>query len=114
MSANIYKNYEISPNSNGFQVLPNEPVRIASFIVQNENVTALFAFTDGGLSLHQSFPNITDAKLTDEAMGIIHSYIDSNKIKHSDEYTFEFHPTNYISVSNPKWWTNSLKESYGK
>jgi hypothetical protein len=113
--ANItYNNYEIIPHSDGFQLLPNALVRVASFIVQKEDVTAAFAFTDGGVLLHMSDPSITDTKLNDDVIGIIHSFIDDDKINHTDEYTFEYHPTNYIQVSNPRWWTNTLKEIYGK
>lgn len=57
-------------------------------------------------------PQLKDEDLLEEAENIIKKYINNGMIKHLEEYTFEYHPSNFIDVENPKWWTKTLKEIY--
>ncbi len=107
-----FKNYEINPYSIGFENPGGTLIRIASFIVRKDDLVAVFAFTDGGMLIHMSHPHLNDEYLLNEAKKIINNFIDNNKIKHLEEYTFEFHPSNYIQVINPKWWNKTLKAIY--
>lgn len=107
-----YKNFDIVPHSSGFENPAGTLIRIASFIVRKKDIIAVFAFTDGGVLIHMSHPHFNDEYLLNEAKKIINIFIDNNKVKHLEEYTFEFHPSNYIQVIDPKWWNKTLKNIY--
>ena len=51
--------------------------------------------------------------LLKEAGEIIKQHIDSGELKHLEEYTFEYHPSNFIKVTDPTWWVKSLRRHYG-
>jgi excisionase family DNA binding protein len=109
-----YQGFDIIPHSIGFENPGGTLIRIASFIVRkDDNPIAVFAFTDGGVLIHMSHPHLNDEYLLNEVKKIINNFIDNKKIKHLEEYTFEFHQSNYIQVIDPKWWTKTLKEIYG-
>lgn len=108
-----YKEFTIMPYNQGFEISPGTLMRIASFIVTKDNLISGFAFTDGGMLLHMSHPHIKDEKLLEDAKQIIKSFIDNNQLEHLEEYTFEYYPSNFIQVNDPKWWTKALKRIYG-
>ncbi len=108
----IYKGFTIRPHGNGFEFSPGTLIRIASFIVQKDDVVACFAFAEGMLN-RMSHPEINDEDLLREAEEIIKRDIDNDKIRHLEEYTFEYHPSSFIDVDNPKWWIKTLKQYYG-
>lgn len=99
------------PFSQGFEI-SSGLMRIASFIVSNDAVISSFAFTDGGMLLHMSHTHLKDEDMLEEARGIIKSFIDREQVGHLEEYTFEFHLSNYFQVKDPKWWIKSLKDIY--
>lgn len=107
-----YKDYEIIPHSIGFKNQSGTLIRIASFIVRKGDLIAVFAFTDGGMLVRMSHQHLNDDYLLNEVEKIINNFIDNNNIKHLEEYTFEFHPSNYVQVIGPKWWNKTLKEIY--
>lgn len=109
-----YKEFEIISYSSGFQISPVTMIRIASFIVRKDRLISVFAFSDGGISLRMAHSEIKDENLLVEAEEIIKRFIDDDKVKHLEEYTFEFQPTNFINVNNPRWWIKSLRNIYGE
>jgi len=104
-----YKDYDIIPHSSGFENPAGTLIRIASFIVRKKDLIAVFAFTDGGMLLKISNPYLKDENLFEQATEIIKQYIDADKIKHLEEYTFEYRPQKYTRILEPKWWTKTLK-----
>jgi len=107
-----YKGFDIVPYSPGFELFTDRLGIIASFIVKNDSTMAVFAFAVGGLTMFAD-PDISDDDLLKEAREIIKKHIDNKQVKHLEEYTFEYNPSNFISVTNPQWWTKSLKKHYG-
>lgn len=107
-----YKGFDIVSHSPGFEISPGTLTRIASFIVRSNDLISGFAFAEGMLT-RMSHPHLKDKDLLEEADGIIKEYIDDEKLKHLEEYTFEYRPSNFICVNNPKWWVKSLKKHYG-
>ena len=106
-----YKGFEVISYSDGFQISPGTLIRIASFIVRKDDVIAGFAFAEGMLT-RMSHPELKDGDLLQEAEQIIKTYIDNDRVRHLEEFTFEYHPSNFIDVDNPKWWIKSLKKIY--
>lgn len=107
-----YKEFDIVPHSSGFENPAGTLIRIASFIVRKDDLIAVFAFMDGGMLLRMSDPHIKDENLLKQAREIIERYVDSGKIKHLEEYTFEYHPSEYVQVYDPNWWNKTLKQIY--
>jgi len=104
-----YEGFDILPYSPGFDLFTDRLGIVASFIVKNDNVMSVFAFAVGGFTMFAQ-PDISDDDLLKKAREIIKEYIDNKKIKHLEEYTFEYHPSNFIDVGNPQWWTKTLKK----
>ncbi len=109
-----YKDFDIIPHSSGFENPGGTLIRIASFIVRKSDLVVVFAFMDGGMLLRMSHPHLKDENLLKRAREIIERYIDSNKLNHLEEYTFEYHPENFIESQNPRWWIKTLKDIYQK
>ncbi len=107
-----HKGFDIIPYSPGFELFTDRLGIIASFIVRNTDTVSVFAFAVGGLTMFAN-TNISDDDLLEEAKGIIKRHIDNELVKNLEEYTFEYHPSNFISVDNPKWWIKTLKKYYG-
>ena len=107
-----YNGFDILPYSPGFELFTDRLGIVASFIVKNEGIMSVFAFAVGGLIMFAQ-PEISDDDLLKESREIIKEYIDNKKVQHLEEYTFEYHPSNFISVTNPQWWTKTLKKYYG-
>src|SRR3989344_7498694 len=107
-----YNGFDILPYSPGFELFTDRLGIVASFIVKNEGSMSVFAFAVGGLTMFAQ-PEISDDDLLKESREIIKEYIDNKKVQHLEEYTFEYHPSNFISVTNPQWWTKTLKKYYG-
>ena len=107
-----YKDFDIIPHNFGFEISPGTLIRIASFIVRKDDLITGFAFAEGFLT-RMAHPELKDEDLLKEAKEIIKKYIDSGKLKHLEEYTFEYHPSNFIDVENPTWWVKSLRRHYG-
>ena len=106
-----YKGFTITSYSDGFQVSPGTLIRIASFIVRKDDLIAGFAFAESMLT-RMANPELKDEELLQKAEEMIKKYIDDNAIKHLEEYTFEYHPSAFIDVDNPKWWVKTLKKYY--
>jgi hypothetical protein len=100
-----YSSYEIEKWSNGFKLVPGSLHLIASFIVKKEGFVAGFAFKVSYLDWVAQ--QLKGDELMSKAEKIIKSYIDSNKVKRLEEYTFEYMESEFISVNNPKWWIKS-------
>lgn len=107
-----YKNFDIIPYSPGFELFTDRLGIVASFIVRRENLVSAFAFAVGGLTMFAN-KDLSDDELLKEARSIIKRCIDEKKVKHLEEYTFEYHPSNFIEVNNPQWWIKSLSKYYG-
>lgn len=106
-----YKGFDIIPYSLGFELFTDRLGTVASFIIRSDKTISVFAFAVGGLIMFAN-PNLSDDNLLVEAKEIIKKYIDNNSVKHLEEYTFEYHPCNFVSVNNPPWWIKSLKKYY--
>ena len=107
-----YKDFDIIPHNFGFEISPGTLIRIASFIVRKDDLITGFAFAEGFLT-RMAHPELKDEDLLKEAKEIIKKYIDSGKLKHLEEYTFEYQPSNFIDVENPTWLVKSLRRHYG-
>ncbi|PIZ46302.1 hypothetical protein COY32_03540 [candidate division WWE3 bacterium CG_4_10_14_0_2_um_filter_41_14] len=107
-----YNGFDILPYSPGFELFTDRLGIVASFIVKNEGIMSVFAFAVGGLTMFAQ-PEISDDDLLKEAREIIKEHIDNKKVQHLEEYTFEYHSSNFIDVENPQWWTKTLKKYYG-
>ncbi len=109
-----YKDFDILPHNFGFEVSPGTLIRIASFVVRkrNDDLITGFAFAEGFLT-RMAHPELKDKDLLEEAREIIKQHIDAGGLKHLEEYTFEYHPSNFIKVDDPSWWVKSLRRHYG-
>ena len=106
-----YKDYEIIPHSEGFQISPGTLIAIASFIVRKGDQITVFAFAVSFLD-RVANSNLTNDQLLDEANSIIDKHVDNGAVKHLEEYTYGFYPSNFLLENNPKWWTKTLKKYY--
>ena len=107
-----HNGFDIIPYSPGFELFTDRLGIVASFIVRTDKIVSVFAFAVGGLTMfaHQ---DVSDDDLLKEAREIMKEHIDNKKIQHLEEYTFEYHPSNFIDVDNPPWWTKTLRKYYG-
>ena len=108
-----YKDYQIIAYSEGFQISPGTLITIASFIVKKGDQIAVFAFAVGFLDRVADL-SLTDDQLLEEANSIIEKHIDNGVVKHLEEYTYGFYPSNFLEEDNPKWWIKTLKKYYGE
>ena len=106
-----YKEFEIISRGGGFNAVPEAIYKIASFIVRKDDLIVCFAFVDNVLT-RMEHPELKDKNLLEDAMKIIKEAIDNNKLINLEEYTFEYHPSNFIEVNNPKWWHKILRQYY--
>lgn len=100
-----HSGYEIIKWSDGFQLVPGSLNTIASFIVRKENFAAGFAFRVKYLDWVAR--QLKEKDLIRKARRIIEDYLDSKEIKSLDEFTFEYHSSEFVAVGNPKWWIKS-------
>ncbi|OGG14028.1 hypothetical protein A2773_05770 [Candidatus Gottesmanbacteria bacterium RIFCSPHIGHO2_01_FULL_39_10] len=110
-----YKGYTIQSQGEGFQVMPNSAGRIATFWVVNEDkkVRSMFVVAR---SLTDSFSHIDQSEdlIIDELIILIKSYIDGEKVKDLEEYTFEYKNGQLFYDSDPKWWNKTLRKYFSK
>lgn len=100
-----YKDFEIEKWSSGFQVVPGSLNIVASFIIKKENFAAGFAFRVGYLDWVAK--QLKEIDLMPKIEEIIKGYIDKGQVKSLDEFTFEYHSSEFTAVDNPKWWIKS-------
>ena len=100
-----YSNYEIIKWSDGFQLVSGSLNLIASFVVRKKNFAAGFACRVGYLDWVAK--QLKQDDLMNKAKKIIEDYLDNKEIKSLDEFTFEYHSSDFIKVENPKWWIKS-------
>jgi hypothetical protein len=108
-----YKDYEIIPYSEGFQISPGTLIAIASFFVRKDDQITVFAFAVSFLDKVADL-NLTDDRLLKQANSIIEKHIDDGVVKHLEEYTYGFYPSNFLQENNPKWWIKTLKDYYSE
>lgn len=101
-----YKNYQIEPWSNGFQIVPGTITSISSFVIKTENFGCGVAFAMGMLE-RMANPHISEEDVQSGVKKTLENLIDSDKIKNLEEYTFEFHSGKFVQVDNPSWWKKS-------
>lgn len=100
-----YSNFSIMSWSGGFKY-SDGLISIASYLVTGEGITAAFAFAVSALTTMSH--NLNPDDLLVEAEKIIESHIDTGKVNDRKELTFEYHPNEFIEVTDPKWWVKSL------
>lgn len=103
-----YGCFDIIPYSPGFELFVDRLGIVASFIVRNDEVVSVFAFAVGGLAMFAQ-PKMSNDDFLKEAREIIKEHIDSKGVQRLEEYTFEYHSSNFINVDNPLWWTKTLR-----
>ena len=102
-----YKNFEILKWTDGFQLVSGSLNTVASFIVRKDNFAVGFAFGVGYLDWLAK--QLKEDDLLKKAKRIIENHIDNKEMKSLDEYTFEFHPPEFVAVDNPRWWIKSSR-----
>ena len=103
---NKYKNCQIEPWSNGFQIVPGTLTSISSFIIKTEDFACGVAFAMGMLERMAS-SHVSEEDVQSEVEKTLENLIDSGKLKNLEEYTFELHSGKFLQVDNPSWWKKS-------
>lgn len=112
MSETEYKGFRIVPRFDGFQLAPDRPMGIASFVVSKNDIICVFAFGVGLLS-QIAEEDFTEEDLWDGAQLAIKDYIDSDRIGNLEEFTFELQNREFVEVEDVKWWDKKLRELFG-
>lgn len=107
-----YGGFDIVPYSPGFEMFVDRAGSVASFVVKNEKTLSMFAFATA-LTIMFQYPEVTEDDLLKQAREKIREYIDGERIKHLEEYTFEFDHQGFEESDNPDWWIKTLKKHYG-
>ncbi len=110
-----HSNFTIQLQGSGFKMMADRAGRVASFWVVNDkkDIRSIFAFAN---SLLESFKSEgeSEAKMIDDAIFIIKKYIDENKVKDLEEYTFAYENHQFIFQENANWWNKTLKKTLDK
>src|SRR3989344_9346885 len=84
----VYKDYQITPWSLGFEPFPDRFGSVASYIVKGKENVSGFAFAVAGMEF-MAHPDLKEVNLQEKATEKIKNFIDAKAVVNGTEYLFE-------------------------